>query len=163
MSGTLVSLREALALRQRAQSEEKTVVLTNGCFDLLHVGHVRYLQEARDQGDLLFVGLNSDESVRRVKGVGRPYVCEEDRADILKALECVDYVILFSETTAETLVESLKPDVYVKGGNYRPEDLPEARIVAGYGGRLYLTPLVPRRSTSRLVSAILAGHRRETG
>jgi rfaE bifunctional protein nucleotidyltransferase chain/domain len=163
MSGTLVSLREALALRQRARSEQKTVVLTNGCFDLLHVGHVRYLQEARDQGDLLFVGLNSDESVRRVKGAGRPYVREEDRAEILRALECVDYVIMFSETTAETLVGSLRPDVYVKGGNYRPEDLPEASIVAGYGGRLYLTPLVPGRSTSRLVSAILAGRRRETG
>lgn len=161
MSGLVVSLEEARALRQQARSESKRVVLTNGCFDLLHVGHVRYLQEARQQGDVLFVGLNDDRSTRRVKGSGRPYVSQEDRAEILTALQCVDYVILFGETTAENLVRSLEPDIYVKGGNYRLEELPEARVVAECGGTVYLTPVVPERSTTKLVSSIVADHLEE--
>jgi rfaE bifunctional protein nucleotidyltransferase chain/domain len=162
MSGEVVSLEEARALRERAASQGKRVVFTNGCFDLLHVGHIRYLQEAKEQGDMLFVGLNDDESTRRVKGPGRPYVDQGDRAELLAALRCVDYVVLFSEETAERLVEVLKPEVYVKGGNYRREELPEASIVAGYGGEVYLTSLVADRSTTDLVSTILARHRGET-
>jgi rfaE bifunctional protein nucleotidyltransferase chain/domain len=162
MSGEVVSLEEARALRERAASQGKRVVFTNGCFDLLHVGHIRYLQEAKEQGDMLFVGLNDDESTRRVKGPGRPYVDQGDRAELLTALRCVDYVVLFSEETAERLVEVLKPEVYVKGGNYRREELPEASIVAGYGGEVYLTSLVADRSTTDLVSTILARHRGET-
>jgi rfaE bifunctional protein nucleotidyltransferase chain/domain len=117
MSGEIVSLEKARTLREDAASRGKSVVFTNGCFDLLHVGHVRYLKEAREQGDLLFVGLNDDESTRRVKGPGRPYVGQEDRAEVLAALRCVDYVVVFSEKTAERLVSVLRPDVYVKGGN----------------------------------------------
>jgi rfaE bifunctional protein nucleotidyltransferase chain/domain len=162
MSGEVVSLEKAQALREQAASEGKRVVFTNGCFDLLHVGHVRYLKEAREQGDVLFVGLNDDDSTRRVKGPGRPYVGQEDRAEVLAALRCVDYVVLFSEETAERLVSILKPDVYVKGGNYRLEELPEARIVAGYGGEVHLTSLVAHRSTSNLISAIVARYREET-
>jgi len=162
MSGLVLSVEQARALRAEAASQHKIVVLTNGCFDVLHVGHVRYLEEARQQGDLLLVGLNDDQSTRLVKGPGRPYVPQEDRAEILAALRCVDGVILFSESTAEQLVKSLKPDVYVKGGNYRIDELPEARIVAEYGGRLYLTAHVPDRSTSSLVSTILARHTGES-
>jgi rfaE bifunctional protein nucleotidyltransferase chain/domain len=162
MSGQVVSLDEARALRKRAASQGKRVVLTNGCFDLLHVGHVRYLQDARKQGDLLIVGVNDDRSTRLVKGPGRPYVAQEDRAEILAALGCVDCVVLFGERTAENLVRALEPDVYVKGGNYRVEDLPEAAIVVEAGGRVHLTSLIPDRSTSSLVSAITA-HRQGEG
>jgi rfaE bifunctional protein nucleotidyltransferase chain/domain len=161
MTGEVVSLEEARKLREQAASQGKRVVFTNGCFDLLHVGHVRYLQEAKEQGDVLFVGLNDDDSTRLVKGPGRPYVTQQDRAELLAALRCVDYVVLFSEETAERLVRVLKPDVYVKGGNYRLEELPEARIVTGYGGQVYLTSLVADRSTSSLISAIVAGHLEE--
>jgi rfaE bifunctional protein nucleotidyltransferase chain/domain len=156
MSGKVVSLEQARSLRELAASEGQSVVFTNGCFDLLHVGHVRYLKEAKEQGDLLFVGLNDDASTRGVKGPGRPYVGQEDRAEVLAALQCVDYVVLFGEKTAERLVSILKPDVYVKGGNYRQEDLPEARVVAGYGGRVYLTSLTADSSTTDLVSIIVA-------
>jgi rfaE bifunctional protein nucleotidyltransferase chain/domain len=158
IADAVVSLEEARVLRERARSEGKRAVFTNGCFDLLHVGHVRYLQEAARQGDLLFVGLNDDRSTRQIKGPGRPYVSQEDRAEILAALRCVDYVVLFSERTAERLVSVLRPDVYVKGGNYRVEDLPEARVVAEYGGEVHLTPLTRDRSTSKLISAILDDH-----
>lgn len=155
MSGSVVSLEEACLLREQARSEKKRVVFTNGCFDLLHVGHVRYLQEAAEQGDLLIVGLNDDQSTREIKGAGRPCVAQEERAEILAALRCVDYVILFHERTAKRLVQALKPDVYVKGGNYRIEDLPEAPIVERYGGEIVLTPLIPDRSTSRLIDAMV--------
>jgi rfaE bifunctional protein nucleotidyltransferase chain/domain len=158
MSGLVVSLEDASALRAEAAVQGKRVVFTNGCFDLLHVGHVRYLKEASQQGDLLIVGLNDDRSTRSVKGPGRPFVVQEERAEILASLECVDYVVVFSESTAEGLVGTLKPDIYVKGGNYRIEELPEAKTVAQYGGRVYLTLLIPDRSTSSLVSNILAYH-----
>jgi rfaE bifunctional protein nucleotidyltransferase chain/domain len=158
MTGEIVSLEKARSLREQAASEGKRVVFTNGCFDLLHVGHVRYLKEAGEQGDLLFVGLNDDESTRSVKGPGRPYVGQEDRAEVLAALRCVDYVIIFTEKTAERLVAVLKPDVYVKGGNYRQDELPEARVVADYGGRVHLTSLIADRSTSDLISTIVARH-----
>ncbi len=158
MSGEVVSLKKARSLRELALSQGKSVVFTNGCFDLLHVGHVRYLKEAREQGDLLFVGLNDDESTRGVKGPGRPYVGQDERAEVLAALRYVDYVVIFSEKTAERLVAVLKPDVYVKGGNYRQEELPEARIVTDYGGRVHLTSLIANRSTSDLISTIVARH-----
>lgn len=161
MSGTIISLEEALVLRQELASQGKKVVLTNGCFDLLHVGHVRYLKEAREQGDLLIVGLNSDDSTRLVKGRGRPFVGQQDRAEILLALECVDHVVIFSERTAETLVRALKPDIYVKGGNYSLEQLPEAKVVAEYGGQVYLTGEAPGRSTTDLIAAIAARYREE--
>jgi rfaE bifunctional protein nucleotidyltransferase chain/domain len=158
MVASVVSLDEARALRERARSQNRRVVFTNGCFDLLHVGHVRYLQEAARQGDLLFVGLNDDRSTRKVKGPGRPYVSQEDRAEILAALRWVDYVVLFTDRTAERLIRALRPDVYVKGGDCRVEDLPEARVVAEYGGEVHLTSLTPGRSTSKLVSAIRDEH-----
>lgn len=156
MAGKIASLEEMRALRGQLASQARKVVFTNGCFDLLHVGHVRYLKEARKQGDLLIVGLNDDESTRRIKGPGRPFVAQNDRAELLAALECVDYVVIFGERTAEKLVKALKPDIYVKGGNYTVEELPEAQVVSEYGGQVYLAPLIPGRSTTKLLSAILA-------
>jgi rfaE bifunctional protein nucleotidyltransferase chain/domain len=162
VSGRVVSLEEMRVLREKAASEGKKVVMTNGCFDLLHVGHVHSLVDARMQGDLLIVGLNDDRSTRQIKGPGRPFMTDRDRAELLAALECVDYVVVFSERTAERLVRALKPDVYVKGGDYRVEELPEARAVAECGGEVHLTPLTPGRSTSALISAIVA-HDRGSG
>ncbi len=161
MTGKIASLEEMRALREQLASQGRKVVFTNGCFDLLHVGHVHYLKEARQQGDLLIVGLNDDESTRHIKGPGRPLMLQEDRAEILAALECIDYVVIFSERTAERLVRILKPDIYVKGGNYKVEELPEAKVVAEYGGQVYLTSLTRGRSTTNLLSAILAHCKRE--
>ena len=161
VSSSVVSLEEACELRKNAASQGRKVVFTNGCFDLLHVGHIRYLKEARQHGDLLIVGVNDDQSTRHLKGRGRPYMMQDDRAEILASLRCVDLVVMFSERTAERLVESLRPDVYVKGGDYTLEELPEAKIVTEYGGEVFLAPLVPGCSTTDLVSAIVKWHRGE--
>jgi D-glycero-beta-D-manno-heptose 1-phosphate adenylyltransferase len=137
-------------------------VFTNGCFDLLHLGHVCYLQEARALGDFLILALNSDEGVRLIKGSGRPLVSEDERAKILAALTCIDYVTIFNEPTAGPLVALLKPSIYVKGGDYAALDgnipdmnrLPEAEIVQEYGGILRLIPYLPYHSTTELIAAI---------
>lgn len=142
----------------RLQAAGRRVVFTNGCFDILHAGHVRYLNAARAAGDVLVLGLNSDTSVRRLKGEFRPINGEEDRAEVLAGLAAVDYVVIFDEPTAEPLVELLKPDVYVKGGDYTVERLPEARIVDSYGGETILIPEVPGRSSTNMIKKI-----RETG
>lgn len=130
------------------------LVFTNGCFDILHAGHVRYLGAARARGDCLVVGLNSDASVRRLKGEGRPVNGEADRAEVLNALRAVDYVTIFDEPTAEALIEILRPDVYVKGGDYTMDTLPEAKIVKGYGGRVEFIELLPDRSTTRVIEKL---------
>jgi len=130
------------------------IVFTNGCFDLLHVGHLRTLLTARRQGDLLVVGLNSDRSVRALKGPERPLNLQDERAEMLAGLECVDLVVLFDEDTPLALLERLRPDVHVKGGDYREEDLPEAALVRSWGGRVVLTGVVPERSTSLLAERI---------
>ena len=135
----------AAALRAHGQR----IVFTNGCFDILHVGHVRYLGAARALGDCLVVGLNSDASVRRLKGPERPVNEEADRAEVLDALRAVDYVTIFDEPTAEDLIARIRPDVYVKGGDYTLDTLPEAKIVQQYGGRVAFVDLVPGRSTTK--------------
>lgn len=135
------------------------LVLTNGCFDLLHVGHVRYLRAARAFGDALAVGLNSDASVRRLKGAGRPIVPEDERAEILAALESVDLVTIFDEDTAAALVAAVRPAIYAKGGDY--SDVPgaanypvEGQVVQAYGGAVRIVDYVPGRSTSELLRQI---------
>jgi rfaE bifunctional protein nucleotidyltransferase chain/domain len=133
------------------------VVFTNGCFDILHAGHVRYLKKARSFGDCLVLGLNSDASVRRIKGPTRPINCEADRAEVADALACVDYVVIFDEPTAEELITKVRPDVYVKGGDYTLETLPEGRIVKAYGGEVELVSLVEGRSTTNIIKKIQAG------
>jgi D-glycero-beta-D-manno-heptose 1-phosphate adenylyltransferase len=151
----------AVEVRRRQEGGEQGV-FTNGCFDLLHLGHVRYLQEARALGDFLILGLNNDEGVRLLKGPGRPLVPEHERAEILAALTCIDYVTIFSEPTAGPLVGLLRPAIYVKGGDYAglgsdlPDTgrLPEARVVRAYGGVVRLIPYLPYHSTTELIEAI---------
>lgn len=130
------------------------IVFTNGCFDILHAGHVRYLEEARALGDCLVLGLNTDASVRRLKGETRPVNTELDRAAVTGALAAVDYVVLFDEPTAETLIEKVRPAVYVKGGDYTRETLPEAKVVEKYGGEVHFIDLVPGRSTTKIIEKI---------
>ena len=130
------------------------VVFTNGCFDLLHPGHVSYLRAARSLGDALVVGLNSDASVRRLKGPARPVVPEKDRAIMLEALESVDAVVLFGEDTPIRLMRELEPAVYVKGGDYRIEDLPEAEVAREFGAEVKIIPFEPGYSTSALIERI---------
>ena len=147
----MTDLQELRLTREKYRKDHKTVVFTNGCFDILHAGHVRYLNEAKGQGDILIVGLNSDESVRNLKGAGRPVNPEADRAEVLAGLRSVDHVVVFGEKTAEDLVRQLQPDVYVKGGDYTVDQLPEASEVATYGGRTVLVSLVPGRSTTNVI------------
>ena len=135
----------------------KKIVFTNGCFDIIHVGHVRYLTAAKNFGDILIVGLNTDESVRKLKGNARPINNQNDRAEVLLGLKAVDYVIFFGEVTAENLISEIKPDIYVKGGDYTLDTLPEAKIVQNYGGRIELVNLVVGKSTTNIVEKILAG------
>jgi len=145
----------------REELKNKKVVFTNGCFDILHVGHVRYLTAAKNFGDVLIVGLNTDESVRRLKGASRPINCQADRAEVLLGLKAVDHVIFFGEATAENLIAEVKPAVYVKGGDYTLETLPEAKIVQSFGGRVELVNLVAGHSTTNIVDKILAGRKHE--
>jgi rfaE bifunctional protein nucleotidyltransferase chain/domain len=146
-----MNIHEMKVLREEYRRNHKTLVFTNGCFDLLHAGHVRYLSEAKTLGDVLVVGLNSDESVGRLKGPGRPVNPAADRAEVLAALRSVDHVVVFAEDTAEELVRQLQPDIYVKGGDYSIDRLPESVIVASYGGRTVLVPMVEGRSTSNVI------------
>jgi D-beta-D-heptose 7-phosphate kinase/D-beta-D-heptose 1-phosphate adenosyltransferase len=149
--------REALAA-ELAELPGDTV-FTNGCFDLLHVGHLRYLQAARALGARLVVGLNTDASVQRLKGPDRPILPQDERAELMAGLGCVDYVTLFDEPTADAVLSALKPQVYAKGGDYTPDSLPEAATVKAYGGRIELLPFVPGRSTTSLIARILDTHR----
>jgi rfaE bifunctional protein nucleotidyltransferase chain/domain len=156
---TNLKIVSASALAERAgafRAEGKRLVLTNGCFDLLHVGHVRYLQAARALGDALAVALNSDASVRALKGEGRPINPEDDRAEVLAALECVDYVALFSELRATRFLETVKPAIYVKGGDYTLEtlDREERAALEKIGVEIKILPLQPGYSTSRLISRL---------
>ena len=132
----------------------KRVVFTNGCFDLLHPGHISYLREASALGDALVVGLNSDASVSKLKGPLRPIVSEADRAIILSALEFVDAVVIFTEDTCERLLRELKPAVYVKGGDYRIQDLPEAQVATEIGAEVRILPFEPGYSTTALIQKI---------
>jgi D-beta-D-heptose 7-phosphate kinase/D-beta-D-heptose 1-phosphate adenosyltransferase len=156
--GKVLSLDDLSSKRTDLRKAKKTLVFSNGCFDLLHLGHVRYLREARELGDALAIGLNSDASTRRIKGDDRPILPQEERAEILAALECVDYIVIFDEPTAEQLVAILKPDIYVKGGDYTLDELPEAKIVEDYGGKVIVLPLVPGHSTTRIIERILSSY-----
>lgn len=147
--------RERLAARCDAYRRQgKRVVLTNGCFDILHTGHVSYLNQAKSLGDVLVVAINSDESVRRLKGPERPINRAEDRLQVLAALSCVDHLIVFDERTPAELITATRPDVFVKGGDYTREALPEAKVVEQYGGVVQILPYVADRSTSTLIQRI---------
>jgi D-glycero-beta-D-manno-heptose 1-phosphate adenylyltransferase len=155
----LVSRKELAHRRATLADAGGRLVLTNGCFDLLHVGHVRYLQAARLLGDALAVGLNSDSSTRRLKGRDRPITPQDERAEILAALHFVDYVTIFGEDTATELVASVHPHVYAKGGDYSADPSSsqypvEARVVGSYGGSVVVIPYTPGRSTTELIRRI---------
>ena len=140
-----------------ARPRDERVVFTNGCFDILHRGHVEYLYAARALGDRLVVGLNTDASVRRLKGPERPLVPEDDRAFVLAGLACVDAVVLFDEDTPAALVENIVPDVLVKGGDYRVEEIVGGDAVRAAGGEVVVIPFVPGRSTTSIVERIRMG------
>lgn len=139
---------------QHCRKNHQTIVFTNGCFDILHRGHVDYLEYARSLGEVLVVAVNSDESIRQVKGTSRPINTLEDRLCVLAGLEAVSCLIPFEELTPEHLVASLQPDIYVKGGDYRMEELPEKAIVEAYGGVVRLAPWIAGKSTTDLVQKI---------
>ena len=157
-AGGVLSRDEFAALAQKLRAQNKRVVFTNGVFDLLHVGHIRYLHEARKLGDALFVGINSDMSVRKLnKGPERPLNTEDDRAEIIAALECVTASCVFDEDTPHALLSQVRPDFHVKGGDYEsPDVLPETPLVRQLGGEVVILPLTPARSTTRLVQKINA-------
>ncbi|WP_177160347.1 D-glycero-beta-D-manno-heptose 1-phosphate adenylyltransferase [uncultured Fusobacterium sp.] len=136
------------------KSQNKKVVFTNGCFDILHVGHLRYLNEAKKQGDVLIIGVNSDASVKRLKGESRPINNQFDRAEMLSGLKAVDYTVIFEEDTPEELIATLKPSIHVKGGDYKKEDLPETKIVESYGGEVRILSFVEGKSTTNIVKKI---------
>ncbi|MGV9769761.1 D-glycero-beta-D-manno-heptose 1-phosphate adenylyltransferase [Microbacterium sp. NPDC003461] len=145
------ALRAALA---RERERGRTVVFTNGCFDLLHLGHTAHLRQAKELGDVLVVALNDDASVRRLKGPGRPVTPVEDRARVLEALESVDYVTVFREDSPSALLADLRPDIYAKGGDYVPEMLEETAVVRAYGGTVRILDFIPAHSTSEIVTRI---------
>ena len=154
--------RAILARLLAAERERgKRIVFTNGCFDLLHVGHVKYLQQARRLGDLLVLGLNTDASIRRLKGPKRPLIDEEERAHILAALGCIDYVVLFDEATPYELIELLRPDILVKGGDYTLEGVVGRDLVEAWGGRVELISFVGGKSTTNIIEKILEAYRDE--
>ncbi len=151
----LLDVAEAVAWREELRAEHRTVVFTNGVFDLLHAGHVEYLAWARSQGDALIVGLNHDESVRRLKGPARPLVPFAARARVLRALRSVDAVVGFEELTPEVLLDRIRPDVHVKSDQYREDDLPEKTVVLQHGGRIALAPHLAGSSTTDLIGRII--------
>jgi rfaE bifunctional protein nucleotidyltransferase chain/domain len=152
--GRVVGALELQTDLDRAREEGKRVVLTNGCFDLLHPGHLSYLRRARDMGDVLVVGVNDDDTVRKLKGPERPLLPEADRAEMLAALEPVDLVIIFRELRADELIREVRPDFYVKGGDYSPETLPEAPTAAEVGAQVRLVSYLPGYSATALLSRI---------
>src|SRR4029453_10507564 len=152
--GRFPGLERGIQLARTVRANGGTVVATGGCFDLLHAGHARTLAAARSMGDCLIVCLNSDDSVRRLKGPHRPIVSMEDRAELLLALSCVDAVVIFDEDTPEACLNQLRPDIWVKGGDYEPHELPEASLVPAWGGRCVTVPFHPARSTSGLAAAL---------
>jgi rfaE bifunctional protein nucleotidyltransferase chain/domain len=157
LSLRIKALEELIALRQQWRVLGLRLVLTNGTFDLLHIGHVRYLEAARELGDVLVVGINSDVSARGYKGEGRPVVPQDERAEIVAALRCVDYATIFDEPTAVSLVEALEPDIYAKGGDYgegKGRPLPEREAVKRHGGVVQIIPFVGGRSASELIRRI---------
>lgn len=155
--GKITDIEQLASMRLQWKAEGKIVVWTNGCFDLLHAGHIHSLRTARSLGDILVVGINSDDSVRRLKGPPRPIVPAVERAFILAALECVDYVTIFEEDTPERAIGILRPDVHCKGAEYAPPNgkpIPEAELVSSYGGKIRFLPIVNARSTTNLIRTI---------
>jgi len=148
------TLRQIKEITAKIQKGGGKIVFTNGCFDLLHIGHIRYLKEAKKLGDILIVGINRDSSVRKLKGKNRPFVPERERAEIIASLETVNYVVLFSEPTPLKVIRELKPDILVKGADYEKEEVAGKNVVEARGGKLILIPFFNDHSTSSLIQKI---------
>jgi rfaE bifunctional protein nucleotidyltransferase chain/domain len=151
---TVRGLELALAFRKRCREERRRVVFTNGCFDLMHIGHVRYLNQAREFGDCLIVAVNSDRSVREIKGSGRPLFPEAERAEVIAALACVSYVFVFDERTPQRVIDAIVPDVLVKGADWGPGEIVGRETVERAGGTVCSVPLVEGVSTTAIIAAI---------
>jgi D-beta-D-heptose 7-phosphate kinase/D-beta-D-heptose 1-phosphate adenosyltransferase len=154
MSGKVLNLEELLRVREGLRAEGRRLVLTNGCFDILHVGHVRYLAEARRLGDALLVAINSDRAVRALKGSNRPVMNEAERAEILAALEAVDFVTVFDDESPRAFITEVLPDVLVKGGDYRLDDIHGREEVERAGGRVLTLPFIEGTSTTGIIERI---------
>jgi rfaE bifunctional protein nucleotidyltransferase chain/domain len=152
--GSIVSREQLIAASAGARRDGQTIAFANGCFDLLHVGHIRYLESAAREADLLVVAINDDASVRVLKGEGRPILAAEHRAELVAALRCVDYVVVFPEPTVGPLLEALRPDVHCKGTDYTVDSVPERDIVKAYGGRTAIVGDPKDHSTRDLLSRI---------
>ncbi|MDH4226879.1 MAG: D-glycero-beta-D-manno-heptose 1-phosphate adenylyltransferase [Deltaproteobacteria bacterium] len=156
--GEIVGLKKLLTCLKRQKAKRKKVVFTNGCFDILHAGHVRYLKKAASLGDVLVIGLNSDSSVRGIKGHKRPIVPEKERAEVLSALGFVDYVVLFGDSTPIKLITAVKPDILVKGADWKKGQIVGEDVVMANGGRVARIRLVKGLSTTNIVEKILKSH-----
>ncbi len=154
--------KELLRTIKDLKAKGKRIVFTNGCFDLLHVGHIRYLEEAKTLGDILIVGVNSDASVRKLKGPKRPVLPVEDRTEILSGLECVDYITVFDELDPLALITSLQPNILVKGGDWTKEQTVGKEVVERSGGEVVIIPFVEGASTSNLIETILGRYEKRT-
>jgi D-beta-D-heptose 7-phosphate kinase/D-beta-D-heptose 1-phosphate adenosyltransferase len=154
--------RELLRIIKNLKAEGKRIVFTNGCFDLLHIGHVRYLEKAKALGDVLVIGVNSDASVRKLKGPKRPILPEAERAEILSGLGCVDYITLFNEIDPLKLITSLRPNILVKGGDWTKEQTVGKKVVERSGGEVVIIPFVKGASTSILIETILKKYEKRT-
>ena len=157
MNGKVVSRDELVERVRDERAAGRTIAFANGCFDILHVGHIRYLESAAHEADVLVVALNDDDSVRRLKGDGRPILSASDRAELVAALRCVDYVVIFSEPTVGPLLTALHPDVHCKGTDYTIDSVPERDIVVGYGGRTAIVGDPKDHSTRELLARIGRG------
>ncbi len=158
MLSKIVKLKDLVQKISILRVSGRPIVFTNGCFDILHVGHVRYLAAARSEGDVLVVGLNSDESTRSIKQENRPIVSQDQRAEVLAGLECVDYITVFNEPDPLKLIQALKPDVLVKGADWKEEDIIGADVVKEGGGKVVRVDVVPDISTSRIIQRIVKRH-----
>lgn len=154
MNSRILSIKELKNVVNNFKKSRNSIVFTNGCFDILHIGHVHYLHEASKMGQVLIVAVNSDRSVAELKGPTRPIIPEEERLKIIAALGMVDFVTMFDTLTCIDLLKILEPEIYVKGGDYSPETLPEEKVVSNYGGEIKLIDCVKERSTSQIIDKI---------
>jgi len=154
MHNKLKTLTQLKTIIKQLKARGKKIVFTNGCFDILHRGHVEYLAKAKSSGDVLIIGLNADSSVKRLKGASRPVNKQEDRAIVLAALESVDYIVLFSQDTPFELITAIKPDILVKGGDWKLKDIVGSDVVQSYKGKVMTIPFVKRYSTTGLIKKV---------
>ncbi|HBI22625.1 MAG TPA: D-glycero-beta-D-manno-heptose 1-phosphate adenylyltransferase [Nitrospiraceae bacterium] len=151
----LIALEEFVPVIARLKQDGKRIVFTNGCFDIIHVGHIRYLKSAKELGDILVIGLNSDESVRKIKGDNRPIVSQGERAEVLSSIRSVDYVVIFNEPDPYNTIAAIKPDILIKGGDWAIDNIVGRDIVESYGGEVRTIPFVEGFSSSRIIGDVL--------